>query len=929
MKKKILLSIVMIVVIACLFAFAVNAEGTSVHNGKVDLDATVTLDDGTVVNLFDPYGNALIWFNTSKNGLQSIRADDPRVKYKATYGFHVGNNTVGSVYVYEVSDMWIQLENEKISKTSIVVLNLMDDDVKVNEGSSAYTGGPVNCVKTIAWANKVIEYAYLRLDTAAIQQQAFSGCPKLKYINLEDLTELRQIGGAQTFSQTSGSTKLFLGETLDLSNTKLVTLNGEGAFNNVPFVDVKFPSSLTYIENWNLQGTKLVSYAFPTNVTQIRGSQFNDAKLLKEIYINSVTTSIVNRAFNNTVLEKIFYVGTLSQLNSLLDNTGTSENAPFWAVVGENRCNLISYADYMNLADKSGKYVVYDFPYCEAYGHTKGTATSVVNPTCTAEGTSSYNCTVCNVAFTTVIEKTHHNYSVVCNAPTCTEGGDLTRTCSGCDYNKYFELDPNGHNYKKVVTEPTCQNGGYTTYTCTRCNDTYKDSETNATDHKWNGTVCEYNCGATRAAYIGTVSYATFSEAYANANAGDTITLVANITLSEIIKIEKPITLNLGTYTVTSSAKKAFELYADATIINGTIAGACRCIDTRKAVNLTLENVTLIADKYYSEYSNQQPLTIGGNEDGTVVTMNNVTINAGTQGYDITSFVKTTFNATDCTFIGYIGLFVKAGSENSVFNFANCDFTVDISKNDVEGNATALITVEASSVAINLDAESTVTLIGNHTYIAYVADIKTVVVTLPSAYASDVVKSEYAVIDNANGTITVACPHAEAVVVNYIYANGYEAKGICVSKCTVCDVELTSEAPRLFTFLGYSVPENGNGEIAIGFEINKEAIATYESITGYKISYGIFAALESIGTKDIFESGSGAITAAVASTSSAFDFKITGIESAEYKALNMAMGAYVIAEKGAEKTVSYMQGGKPEAEAKYIFVSYDLIASNS
>ena len=309
--------------------------------------------------------------------------------------------------------------------------------------------------------------------------------------------------------------------------------------------------------------------------------------------------------------------------------------------------------------------------------------------------------------------------------------------------------------------------------------------------------------------------------------------------------------------------------------------------------------------------------------------MNNVTINAGTQGYDIISFVETTFNATDCTFIGYIGLYVKAGSENSVFNFTDCDFTLDISGNDVEGNATALINIEASDVAVNLDAESTVTLIGNYTYIVYVADIKTVVVTLPSAYANDVVKSEYAVIDNANGTITVACPHAETVVVNYVYANGYEAKGICVSKCAECDGELTSEAPRLFKFLGYSVPENGKGEIAIGFEINKEAIATYESVTGYKISYGIFAALESIGTKDIFESGSGAITAAVTSTSNAFDFKITGIETAEYRALNMAMGAYVIAEKGAEKTVSYMQGGKPETEAKYIFVSYDLIASNS
>ena len=428
-------------------------------------------------------------------------------------------------------------------------------------------------------------------------------------------------------------------------------------------------------------------------------------------------------------------------------------------------------------------------------------------------------------------------------------------------------------------------------------------------------------------AYVGDAGYTTLADAINAAKDGATVDLYASVILDTLIKIEKSITLNLNGNTVTANTRKAFEIYANVIIQNGTIKAQARCIDTRTAVNLTLNSVSLVADKYYNE--NQQALTIGGSENGTVVTMNNVTINAGTQGYDIISFVETTFNATDCTFIGYIGLNVKNGSEESTFNFANCDFTVDISKNDVEGNATALITVEASSVAINLDAESTVTLIGNHTYIAYVADIKTVVVTLPSAYASDVVKSEYAVIDNANGTITVACPHAEAVVVNYIYANGYEANGICVSKCTECDGELTSVAPKLFTFLGYSVPVDGKGEIAIGFEINKEAITAYESVTGYKLSYGIFAALETIGTKDIFESGSGAITATVASTSSAFDFKITGIETAEYRALNMAMGAYVIAEKGTEKTVSYMQGGKPGAEAKYIFVSYDLIASNS
>ena len=60
MRKRIFLMLSMVFVLACMLAFAVSAE--SVHEGKVDLSATVTLNDGTVCKLFDSEGNALIWY---------------------------------------------------------------------------------------------------------------------------------------------------------------------------------------------------------------------------------------------------------------------------------------------------------------------------------------------------------------------------------------------------------------------------------------------------------------------------------------------------------------------------------------------------------------------------------------------------------------------------------------------------------------------------------------------------------------------------------------------------------------------------------------------------------------------------------------------------------------------------------------------------
>lgn len=52
MKKRIFLTFVMVFVFALMLAFAVSA-GTVHNENTVDYSATVTLDDGTVLPLFD------------------------------------------------------------------------------------------------------------------------------------------------------------------------------------------------------------------------------------------------------------------------------------------------------------------------------------------------------------------------------------------------------------------------------------------------------------------------------------------------------------------------------------------------------------------------------------------------------------------------------------------------------------------------------------------------------------------------------------------------------------------------------------------------------------------------------------------------------------------------------------------------------------
>ncbi len=211
-------------------------------------------------------------------------------------------------------------------------------------------------------------------------------------------------------------------------------------------------------------------------------------------------------------------------------------------------------------------------------------------------------------------------------------------------------------------------------------------------------------------------SFATLKDAIEFAKTGDDVTLIRDVTIDELVKIEKAVTLDLNGKTVTANCKKAFEVYANATIKNGKIWSQQRCVDTRKNVELTLADVTLEAPTYYSTHLNQQPLTIGGYDNGTKVTMTNVNIDAGTQGYAIISYVKTNLTATNSNFSGYSALYVKEGSEGSEFNFVGSTLKGDLGSNDVEGNSFATIATEAVDVTVTLDANSKLEAVGDNQF---------------------------------------------------------------------------------------------------------------------------------------------------------------------------------------------------------------------
>ena len=149
-----------------------------------------------------------------------------------------------------------------------------------------------------------------------------------------------------------------------------------------------------------------------------------------------------------------------------------------------------------------------------------------------------------------------------------------------------------------------------------------------------------------------------------------------------------------------------------------------------------------------------------------------------------------------------------------------------------------------------------------------------------------------------------------------------------------CTNGTTRRLSALFTCLGYSAPENGNGGIVMGFTVNNVAIAEYVEITGKTLKYGVFVvSQDKLGDKDVFgEDGTtaeGVINAEIKNHEFAlFELKIVGFTDT-HKDVKLAMGAYVAVTEGEATEYSYMQVGTPNANEKYSFVSYNDIVGKS
>ena len=143
-----------------------------------------------------------------------------------------------------------------------------------------------------------------------------------------------------------------------------------------------------------------------------------------------------------------------------------------------------------------------------------------------------------------------------------------------------------------------------------------------------------------------------------------------------------------------------------------------------------------------------------------------------------------------------------------------------------------------------------------------------------------------------------------------------------------CTLGTTERAEALFVCLGYSAQEVGGFGITLGFKVNNLAISKYAEVTGYTVSYGVFAvSQEKLGGNDIFENENAVIAEIQNKAYDVFELKIFGFTE-DNKDSKLALGAYVSLTNDAGTTYSCMQVGAPNEGEKYNFTSYNEVLAS-
>ncbi len=181
-------------------------------------------------------------------------------------------------------------------------------------------------------------------------------------------------------------------------------------------------------------------------------------------------------------------------------------------------------------------------------------------------------------------------------------------------------------------------------------------------------------------AKIGTVGYETLAEALAAAENGQTVTLLKSIAVSDVIAINKNLTLNLNGNTITNNVTGDFPLHVDSAVtfeIDGSKAGSAMVIPAENEeaygfIKISAAATVTLNSGSYTGSTNGGAFIIAANSGGNTlapdatITLNGVTATTNTRVFTMDTGDKLILNVIGGTFTA-TGRVTNNGEMYSVF----------------------------------------------------------------------------------------------------------------------------------------------------------------------------------------------------------------------------------------------------------------------
>ena len=327
----------------------------------------------------------------------------------------------------------------------------------------------------------------------------------------------------------------------------------------------------------------------------------------------------------------------------------------------------------------------------------------IVIENCTITGWTSFAKTINKVTMTgTKFEEGNYNY---------VRFYQENVTIEDCTFNENMAVDIAVPNTNLVINNSTLENGSIA--------DLFEEED------MANSNITVDNVALARVAKIGDVYYETIQEAVDAAQAGDTITLLRDVTLSDIFVINKAITLDGNGKTLTSTAGRAINVSgADGvTIKNLTInCSGERAINViQNATNVTIDNVTATAANYTVNVAASAPNAVVVIKNSTLNGL--CTVNVASAGADVT-VTDSTINCNDNnTTVGesYAALSLNKDAINGKIIATGCTINVTDGSDSVKarnGAENGVITIDGTTDGVNV-VVAIITYAGSNYYHAF------------------------------------------------------------------------------------------------------------------------------------------------------------------------------------------------------------------